>query len=95
MGISLVDRLHAFFAARPGQWIDGERLAQVAGKYAWRSRCSDLRKPPYRLVIENRQRMMVGETGRRWKCSEYRYVPSSTQTAEFQSQPAVRPGPEA
>lgn len=49
------DRLAAFFRDRPGEWVDGMRLAPIAGIYAWRSRCSDLRK--LGMVIENRQRV--------------------------------------
>ena len=37
------DSLAAYFRDRPGQWVDGTVLAQIAGCYAWRSRCSDLR----------------------------------------------------
>jgi hypothetical protein len=70
--MTLCDRLAAFLQARPGQWVDGERLAQVAGKYAWRSRCSDLRKAPYHLTIVNRQRRLVSSTGRTYKVSEYK-----------------------
>lgn len=75
--MTLCARLAAYFAARPGVWVDGERLATVAGKYAWRSRCSDLRKPPFNLTIENRQRVIVSSTGRRYKVSEYRLVRKS------------------
>lgn len=53
---SLTERLAAYFRARPNEWIDGLELASVAGSYAWRSRCSDLRKPKHGgMVIENRQ----------------------------------------
>lgn len=64
---SLCDRLAAFLKARRGQWIDGRELALVAGAYVWRTRISDLRRPPYNLDIENRQR-------REGRCviSEYR-----------------------
>ena len=49
-------RVAAYFQARPNQWIDGRELAKVGGAYAWRSRVSDCRKPPYSLTIENRVR---------------------------------------
>lgn len=66
---SLTDRLAAYFKARPGTWIDGMELSHVAGGYAWRSRCADVRRK-YGMTIENRQRR------ERWiTISEYRYVP--------------------
>jgi hypothetical protein len=53
MSETLNDRLEEFLKARPNAWIDGSYLAQVAGKYAWRSRVSDLRRHRG-LTIENR-----------------------------------------
>jgi len=70
-GSSLCDRLAAYFKARSGQWIDGRDLATVAGAYAWRSRVSDLRRAPYHLTIENRQRR-----DGRYIISEYRLCPT-------------------
>jgi hypothetical protein len=52
--------LAAYFREHPGQWLDGRDLATVAGNYAWRTRISDLRKPPFRMPIENRQRRLSG-----------------------------------
>jgi hypothetical protein len=75
--MSLCQRLADYFAQRPGQWVDGRLLADVAGAYAWRSRCADLRRPPFSLTIENRQRTMRSSTGRKFKVSEYRLVPST------------------
>jgi hypothetical protein len=66
-GGSLCDRLAAYFKARPDQWIDGRELGTVAGAYAWRSRVSELRRAPYDMAIENRQRRVGGFT-----VSEYR-----------------------
>jgi hypothetical protein len=66
--MTLVDRLHAFLAARPNEWVDGLELARVAGAYAWRTRLSDLRQRG--LVIENRVRRVE----KRFKVSEYRLV---------------------
>ena len=65
--MSLNDQLERYFKARPNVWVDGMALAQVAGSYAWRSRCSDLRQRG--LTIENRQR----KVGRR-VISEYRLI---------------------
>lgn len=73
---SLCGRLAAFFKDRAGQWIDGRELATVAGLYAWRSRVSDLRRAPYGLVIENRQRR-----NGRFCISEYRLRPSDPEGA--------------
>lgn len=72
---SLTASLATFFAERPGVWIDGRLLATIAGQYAWRSRCSDLRKPPYSMTIQNRVRPV--RKGSRVKVSEYRYDPES------------------
>lgn len=55
--MSLNDRLEAFFRANADKWIDGKRLAQIAGGYAWRSRCSDLRTQRG-MAIENRVRLV-------------------------------------
>jgi len=73
-GASLTDRLEAFFRAHPGIWVDGRRLAEVAGCYAWRSRVSDVRRRGLR--IENRQRVVTGGDGRPVTVSEYRYQPA-------------------
>lgn len=70
--LTRVEQLAAYFRARPGQWIDGERL-EFAGKYAWRTRVSDCRKPPFNMRIDNRVRRVPG-SGR--KISEYRYTPT-------------------
>lgn len=70
--MSLTERLAGYFLAHPDQWIDGKVLAQIAGGYAWRTRVSDLRKPPHEFSISNRVRTeeFMGQT---WKVSEYRY----------------------
>lgn len=70
---SLTDRLEAHFRAHPDRWFDGMALSKIAGQYAWRSRCADLRKRG--MVIENRQRRMTNAEGKRWTLSEYRYRP--------------------
>lgn len=73
---SLVERLAQFLRARPGVWIDGRTLATVAGSYAWRTRISELRRAPFSMTVENRQRRFVSELGKRFTVSDYRYVPS-------------------
>lgn len=70
---SLIERLAAFFRAHPDTWIDGRDLGLVAGSYAWRTRVSNLRRPPFAMVIENRQRRVRGPDGPH-VVSEYRYV---------------------
>lgn len=67
---TMAGRVAAYFRARPSVWIDGRDLMAVAGSYGWRTRCSDIRRPPYSMTIENRQRR-VGS----YVVSEYRYVP--------------------
>lgn len=72
-----VSRLAAFFRERPGCWVDGRMLAPEAGSYAWRTRISDLRRAPFLMTIENRQRAIETEDGA-ITISEYRYVPAMT-----------------
>jgi hypothetical protein len=54
--VNLCDRVLAVLQARPGEWIDGRELSRVGGYAGYRTRISDLRKPPYSQVIENRVR---------------------------------------
>ena len=72
--MSINDKLAAYFAARPGQWVDGRELARLAGHYAWRSRVSDVRRK-HGLTIENQQRRVRRADGQTWVISEYRYQP--------------------
>jgi hypothetical protein len=74
-GLTLVDRLARYFQARPNVWIDGRELGTVAGGYAWRTRCSDLRKAPYVMRIENRKQRVTKANGEKFTISDYRYVP--------------------
>ena len=84
--MSLAKALADYFAARPCQWIDGRILAGIGGAYAWRSRCSDLRKPRFGMTIENRQRKVGRVT-----ISEYRYVPDfQLQSEVIETQEATR-----
>ena len=57
---SLTGRLASFFREHPNCWIDGREIALIAGAYGWRSRVSDLRRAPFWLQIENRQRRERG-----------------------------------
>ena len=71
--MSLTDRLAAYFRQRPNTWIDAHALVPIAGFAAWRTRLSELRKPPYAMVIENRtHRDRANQITR----SEYRFVPA-------------------
>jgi len=63
--------LAAMFQRRPNEWINGLELARVGGAYAWRTRVSDLRRPPYSMRIDNRVRVVRQEDGSPMKVSEY------------------------
>jgi hypothetical protein len=59
---SLAAKLAAFFHRHPNTWQDGKTLSLIAGGYGWRTRVSDLRRAPFNMVIENRQRQVkVGD----------------------------------
>lgn len=77
---TLCDQLAAFLKQRPNTWIDGREIARIAGAYAWRSRISNLRRPPYGMAIENRQYIEKLADGRKVRVSLYQYVPAETQT---------------
>lgn len=85
---SLAEKLAAYFKARPNQWIDGRRLEDIAGRYAWRTRVSDCRRQ-LGMTIENRQRRvrrvlnLDGEDCDlgSYTVSEYRYVPNDAVKA--------------
>lgn len=81
---SFAESLAAFFRERPGQWIDGRMLEHVAGRYAWRSRVSDIRRAPFKMRIDNRQRRIAkltpaapgrAEVQETITISEYCFVP--------------------
>ena len=74
--MSLCNRVATLFRAYPGEWLDGRELAKVGGYAGWRTRVSDLRKPPYGMTIENRTRRSNGFT-----VSEYRFLPDAKETA--------------
>ena len=70
---SLTSRLAEFFTANPNVWIDGRELAGIAGCYGWRTRCSDIRRPPFNMQIDNRLRV-IEIHGEPVTISEYRFV---------------------
>ena len=55
-------------------------LAPIAGSYAWRTRVSDLRRGPFLMTIENRQRTIQTDDGP-ITVSEYRFVPPQVAEA--------------
>ena len=70
-----VQRLAAYFLLRPNQWVSALELVEIGGRLSWRTRLSDLRKPPFGMVIESD----VSEVRRRpgggyERISKYRYV---------------------
>lgn len=72
---SLCASLAALFRAHRGEWLDGRELARVAGAYGWRTRISELRRPPYTMHIRNRQRRIARGDGSRFVVSEYAWLP--------------------
>lgn len=75
---SLTATLAAFFRDRPHVWIDGRQLGAVAGAYAWRTRLSELRRPPFCMTVVNRQRRVESTNGQFFAISEYQFVPAAT-----------------
>jgi len=73
---TLNDRLAAYFRSRAGEWVNAHDLLPVAGFAAWRTRLSELRKPPYAMPIENRVEIVNGR-----KQSWYRFVPAKEHAA--------------
>lgn len=73
--------LAEFFRDRPFVWIDGADLGMIAGRYAWRSRISDLRRGPHFMNVQNRQRR-VRVDGRSFVVSEYRFEPRRERSAD-------------
>lgn len=76
--------LAALFHRRPWEWINGLELARVGGAYAWRTRVSDLRKPPYAMRIENRIRRVRFDDGTSQRVSEYLFQPMEIDSADVE-----------
>ena len=72
---TLLDRAEALFRARPGEWIDGREIADVAS----RRRIRELLRTRHGMVIENRLRRMttrrINQDSAQCVISEYRWVP--------------------
>lgn len=75
------ERLAAFFKTYPGEWLDGRQLARIGGSYAWRTRTAELRRVPFAMRIDNRQRRVDRGDGTKVTVSEYRYVDRIEATA--------------
>lgn len=75
--MTLCAALADYFKARPGQWVDGHALLEVGGTFAFRTRISELRRPPYSMTIEN-QTERCSFMGRSWTETRYRWVPSES-----------------
>lgn len=72
---SLTEQVADLFQSQPREWISMQRLAEVGGTGGWRTRVSNLRYPPFQMVIENRHfRKGLGD-GRVVTVSEYRFIP--------------------
>lgn len=78
-------KLHAlaeFFRARPREWVDARELEDVAGRCAWRTRCSELRTK-LGMTIENHQLRVTKKDAKGQKMrangfiviSRYRFLP--------------------
>jgi hypothetical protein len=61
--------LAVLFRSHPGEWIPHRELTRIGGFCAWRTRVSELRRPPYSMQIDNRIRRLDG-----YVISEYRFV---------------------
>ena len=70
-------QLAVYFAARPGQHISALDLMSLGGWCSWRTRISELRKPPYNMDIRNETRTQRRADGSPYKASFYLYVPAA------------------
>src|SRR5262245_26392094 len=50
--LTFAGRVAAYFRARPGVWIDGRDISQIAGCYGWRTRISDIRRAPFFMRVD-------------------------------------------
>lgn len=71
---TMAARVARYFRERPGQWVAGRTIATFAGMYAWRTRISDIRRAPYFMQIQNRQRRVLRDDGTPFTISEYRFI---------------------
>lgn len=70
--MSVVERLAAFFRAHPDEWVEDREIALVAGSRAWRTWCPDLKREPFLMFVETRQRRIEIRPGRTVTVLEHR-----------------------
>jgi hypothetical protein len=75
--VNLCEKLAAYLSARPNEWIDGHALLDIGGTFAFRTRLSELRRPPFNMTIENRTTRHAF-MGRKWTETKYRYTVQET-----------------
>jgi hypothetical protein len=85
--VTLIAKLAAFFRQRPHTFHDGRELGAVCGYYGWRTKVSQLRRSPWLMQIENRQRRVARPDGSHYVISEYRYLPTDTHLAAPECKP--------
>ena len=71
---AFLDRVEAYFKARPLQWIHAREFETVGGRQAWRSRIAECRTQRG-MDIENRQERRTVEDGSMVTDSFYCYTP--------------------
>lgn len=96
--MSLTESLATFFRDHPDEWINGFVLMKIGGSFAFRSRCSDLRRFPYGMTIENKverhKRVLEDGTVKHWSETYYRYLPPSAPTQpSLLEEPCASPRP--
>jgi hypothetical protein len=84
---SLNDKLEAFFKDRPNVSVDGKRLAEIAGGYAWRTRVSDLRTKRGMNIV-NDVITLKDASGKPYKISHYTFLPELPVRLEADGQQA-------
>lgn len=75
--MTLCETLADYLKARPNEWIDGHALLDIGGTFAFRTRLSELRRPPFNMTIEN-QTTRHAFMGRKWTETKYRYTVQET-----------------
>lgn len=71
--LSGLEKLRREFMANRGRLYEIEELERIAGRGGWRTRCSNLRKCPYYMDVENVLEWRRREDGTSWCWSRYRY----------------------
>ncbi len=73
--MSMNARLEAFLKAHPNEWLPATAFEPIAGRQAWRTRLSEVRRTRG-MTIENRTRWIDIGGGLGYTLSEYRFVPA-------------------